>query len=89
MCLTCGSNERVGSKMAPRLRICGDACTVEPSMLREKFWFDWMRDLGPMMMISDLSQLSLRKFVCIQAFISIRQLVRVEWVAVVIDFVEM
>ena len=33
-------------------------------------------DLGPMM--SDVSQLSLRKFECIHDFISVKQLVRVE-----------
>ena len=33
-----------------------------------------------MMRISDLLQLSLRKFVCIQFFMSVRQVVRVEWV---------
>ena len=40
-----------------------------------------MRDLGPMMMSSDLLQLSWRKFVCIQVFMSLRQAERVEWVA--------
>lgn len=77
VCLTCDSNERVVSKMAPRLRMCWDVCTMEPSMVREKFWVDLVRDLGPMMIISDLSQFSLRKFVCIQVFISSKQLVRV------------
>lgn len=50
---------------------------MEPSMVREKFWVDLMWVLGPMIIISDLSQFNLRKFVCIQVFISVRQLVRV------------
>ena len=48
-----------------------------------------MRDLGPMIIISDLSQFSWRKLVCIQVLISVRQLVSVERVAVVMDLVEM
>ena len=49
-------------------------------MMREKVWAEWVRELGPMMGISDLLQLSLRKFCCIYDFISVRQVVRVEWV---------
>ncbi len=45
--------------------------------------------LGPMMIMSDLSQFSLRKLVCIHDFISVRQFVRVGWIAVVMDLVEM
>lgn len=37
----------------------------------------FVRDLGPMMSMSDLSQLSWRKFVFIHDFISLRQFVRV------------
>ena len=36
-----------------------------------------------MIKISDLSQLSFRKFLCIHVLMSIRQVVRVEWVAAV------
>ena len=46
-------------------------------------------DFGPMMIMSDLSQLSLRKLICIHDLMSVRQLVRVECVAVVMDLVEM
>lgn len=41
-----------------------------------------------MMMISDLLQLSLRKLLFIQVFISVRQLMRVERMAGVMGFVE-
>lgn len=54
-----------------------------------KLWVVLVRDLGPMMMTSDLSQLRLRKFICIQDLISLRQLVRVDNVAGVIEVVEM
>lgn len=37
-----------------------------------------MRDLGPMIIMSDLSQLSLRKLAHIHDLISVRRLVRVE-----------
>lgn len=36
---------------------------VEPLMEKEKLWVNLMRDFGPMMMTSDLSQLGLRKLV--------------------------
>ena len=42
-----------------------------------------------MSIMFDLSQLSLRKFVCIQDLISERQFDRVEWVSGVMDLVEM
>ena len=42
-----------------------------------------------MIMMSDLSQFGLRKLACIHDFISVRELVRVECVAVVMDLVEM
>lgn len=48
-----------------------------------------MRDFGPMMILSDLSQFSLRELAYIQDLISVRQLVRVECVAGVRDFMEM
>ena len=88
ICLTWGRNDRVGSKMTPRLRIRSEGVTVEPSMLREKSLVELVRELGPMMMISDLLQLSLRKFVCIQVFKSVRQAVRVEWVVGMMALVE-
>lgn len=78
--MTCGRNERVGSMMMPRLRTWVEGVTMEPSMVREKVWAERMREFGPMMSISDLLQLSWRKFCCIHVFISARQVVRVEWV---------
>ena len=51
---------------------------VELSMVREMSLLFLVRDLGPMMTISDLSQFSLRKLFCIQDHISVRQMVRVE-----------
>ena len=88
MWLTCGMNERVGSKMTPRLRMRVEVVTWVPSMLREKSWLERVRESGPMMIISDLLWLSLRKFICIQDLISVRQLVRVEWVVAVMVEVE-
>ena len=76
-----GRNERVGSRMIPRLRTRVEGVTVEPSILREKSWVERMRDFGPMMRISDLLQFSLRKLCCIQVLTSVRQVVRVQWVA--------
>ncbi len=48
-----------------------------------------MRDLGPIMMRSDLSQLSLRNLFFIQCLISIRKLMKVVWVKVEMVLVEM
>lgn len=76
--LAWGKKERVGFKMIPRLRTWVEGVMVEPSMLREKVWAEWVRCFGPIMSISDLLQLSLRKFCCIQDLISARQMVRVE-----------
>ena len=56
---------------------------VELSMLREKFPVERVRASGPMMIISDLLQFSLRTFCCIQFLIIVRQVVRVEWVLAV------
>ena len=47
-------------------------------MVKLKLWAVLMRDLGPMMGMSDLSQLSLRKSECIHDFILVKQLVRVQ-----------
>ncbi len=47
------------------------------------------RDLEPMMIMCDLSQFSLRKLACIHDLISVKQLVRVGWIAVVMYLVEM
>ena len=55
-----------------------EGVTVDPSMQSEKSCVELVRELGPIMMISDLLQLSLRKFFCIHVFISVRQAVRVE-----------
>ena len=80
MWLAWGRNERVGSRMIPRLRTWVEGVMMEPSMLREKVWAERGRCLGLIMSISDLLQLSLRKFCCIHDFISVRQVVRVECV---------
>ncbi len=48
-----------------------------------------MRDLGAMMIMSDLVQFSLRKLACIHDLISMRPLVRVGWITVVMDLVEL
>ena len=61
---------------------------MEPSMFSEKSWVERVRESGPMMIISDLLQLSFRRFCCIQVFISVRQVERVEWVAAVMGGVE-
>ena len=47
-----------------------------------------VRDLGQIMIRSDLSELSLRRLVCIQDLMLVRQLERVERVAEVMDLVE-
>ena len=49
--------------MIPRLRTLVEGVT---SMLSEKVWVERVREVGPMMRISNLLQLSLRKFRCIQ-----------------------
>ena len=46
--------------------------------MRQKLLVFLMRDLGLMMIMSDLSQFSWRKFVCSQILIPVRQLVSVE-----------
>ncbi len=46
----------VGSSMIPRLWTSVEGVTIEPSMLSEKSWVEWVGDFGPimmMMMISD------------------------------------
>ena len=86
MRLTWDWKERVGSRMTPRLRILAEGVIVELSMFREKFPVEHVRASGPMIINSDLLQLSLRKFFCIQFFISDRQVVRVEWVVAVMVF---
>lgn len=77
----------VGSKMKPRFRIWGEVVTVWPSTDRVKSWVEGRSDLGPMTMISDLLQLSLRKLAFIQDFIADRQFVMVNTVAGVMDLV--
>ena len=63
---TWGRNDRVGSKMIPRLRMWLEVLTRDPSMVSEKSWVERVRESGPMMIISDLLQLSFRKFFCTQ-----------------------
>ena len=60
----------------------------EPSMLSEKSWVERVRESGPMMIISDLLQLSFKKLFCIQVLSSVRHAVMVEWVAAVMVLVE-
>lgn len=48
-----------------------------------------MRNLGPLMIMSDVSQFSWSRLACIHDLISMRQLVRVECVVGVMDLVEM
>ena len=47
-------------------------------MVKQKLCDVLKRNLGPMMIVSDLSQLSLRKLVCIHDLISLGQMVKVE-----------
>ena len=54
---------------------------MEPSILSEKSWVGRVREFGPMMRISDLLQFSLRKLCFIHVLASVRQVVRVQWVA--------
>ena len=64
MWLAWGRKERVGTRRIQRLRTWLEGVTMEPSMLREKVWAERVRELGPMMSISDLLQLSLRLTRC-------------------------
>ena len=79
MWLAWGRKEMVGSRMILRFWTWVEGVMMEPSMLRVKVWAERVRCFGPIMSISDLLQLSLRKFCCIHDFISARQVVRVEW----------
>lgn len=47
----------------------------------------WEREVGPIGIMSDLSQLSLRKVACIHDLISQRPFDRVEWVEWEVDLV--
>lgn len=46
--------------------------------LAKKSWVVLVRDFGSMIIISNLSQFSLRKLACIHDFLSVRQLIRIE-----------
>ena len=72
------SKERLLSNMSPRLRMCWEGDRVVLSMVRQKLGLVLVRDMGPMMIMSDLSPLSLRKLVCIHDLVSVKQLVRAE-----------
>lgn len=89
MCLIWWSKERLLSKMIPRLRQWGEGDRVEVPIVRRKSVAVWVTEFGPITIMSDLSQLSLRKLHCIQVLISDRQFERVEWVEGVMDLVEM
>ena len=78
MWLTWDWKERVGSRMTPRLRTLVEGVTVEPSIFMDMFWVERVRVSGPMMRISDLLQLSFKKFFCIQVLTSVRQVVMVD-----------
>ena len=56
--MECG--ESVELKMTPRLRTWVKVVTWKPSMLSERSWVERVRELQPMIMISNLSQLILR-----------------------------
>lgn len=80
MCLMCWSKERLLSKTIPKLWQSGEGTRVELSMVRGKSLAVWEREVGPIGITSDLSQLSLRKVACIHDLISQRPIDRVEWV---------
>ena len=61
---------------------------MEPSILSGKSWVGQLRECGPMMRISDLLQFSLTKLCFIQVLASVRQVVRVQWVAAEVVLVE-
>ena len=61
---------------------------MEPSMVREKSWVERVSEFGPMIISSDLSQLSFRKLSCIHILMSVRQVLSWECVVGEIDFVE-
>lgn len=67
------------SKMTPRLRQWGVGVRVELSKEKRKSLAVEARELGPITRMSDLLQLSLRKFVWSHELISERQFERVEW----------
>ena len=68
--LTWGSNERVGSRMKPRLRARGEGVMVVSSMVSVMGPVLLSVDLVPMRMTSVLSLLSLRKLWVSQVFIA-------------------
>ncbi len=53
-----------------------------------KSWEEGRRVLEPVIIISDILQLSLRKLLFFQVFVSVRQFVRVDRMAGVMVFVE-
>ncbi len=68
----------------------GDGDRLELLTMKLRLWVVLVRDL--MLMIdtmSDLSQLSCRKFACIQVFISVRRFSGVNRIALVMILVEM
>ena len=71
--LMCDSNERVESKITPRLRTSGDGVMEQPSTWRRRSPILWSCTLGPITMISVFLLLSLRKLVVIQSLIAWRQ----------------
>ena len=75
--------------MTPRFRQWGEGDRVVQSIVRWKSLAAWVREFGPIRIMSDLSQFSLRKLACIQDLMSERQLDRVEWVVGVMALVEM
>ena len=74
-CFMCGSNESVGSRVMPRLRMSGDGVRTVLLKLRQKLWVDFVMFFG----LFFLSLLSFRKLRFIHVLISVKQFVRVEW----------
>uniref|UniRef100_A0A3P9K6V7 C-type lectin domain-containing protein n=1 Tax=Oryzias latipes TaxID=8090 RepID=A0A3P9K6V7_ORYLA len=71
--LTCCSSDRLVSKRNPRLRMTGDEESVVLLKFNGKFGMDFVMVLGPIMIISVLSQLSLRKLCSSHVLMSVRQ----------------
>lgn len=67
------------SKMTPRLRQWGEGVRVQLSKEKQKSLAVEVREWGPITRMSDLLQLSFRKFVWSHELMSERQFERVEW----------
>lgn len=83
------SKEMLLTRITPKLWICAKGDRVELSMVRQMLWVVLVRDFGPLIIVSDLSQFSLRKLACIHDLITVRHLITVECVTGMMDLVEM